>query len=112
MEPDQGEKMSVKIDLSGLKKLTQNAKELDGTHTVRLVDMLSPEFVSSHSKFADLNDLFAASGFKIDSPEDFVAIPDDQWDAFIAKSTDFGSWLEMQKSGHLHYVKAKLHKGL
>lgn len=104
--------MPIKIDRRGLDQLIKNAKELDGKHQVKMVDMLNPQFVSAHSKFDDLASLFAASGFKIDGPDDFAAIPDDQWDAFIAANTDFENWAEMQKAGHLHYVKGRLNKGL
>ncbi|WP_460418760.1 hypothetical protein [Pseudomonas sp. microsymbiont 2] len=104
--------MSVKIDRSGLDKLIENAKEVDGKHQVKLVDMMNPAFISAHSKFADLEALFAASGFKVDSAEDFAAIPDDEWDTFIKENTDFESWLDMQKTAGAEYVKAKLFSGL
>ena len=104
--------MSVRINRSGLDQLIKNAKELDGKHQVKMVDVLSPGFVSIHSKYEDLESLFAASGFKINGPDDFAAIPDDEWDDFIAANTDFDNWLEMQKAGHLHYLKGRLHKGL
>ncbi|CAI2797055.1 hypothetical protein K7402_04870 [Pseudomonas fluorescens group sp.] len=104
--------MKITINRKGLDQLLKNAKEMEGTHQVKLTDTLNPEFVSSHSKFSDLEDLFAASGFKIDSPEDFAAIPDDEWDKFISENTDFTSWEEMQRSGGIEYMKAKLNKGL
>ena len=104
--------MPIKIDRSGLDRLIKNAKELDGKHQVKMIDVLNPEFVSAHSKFDDLESLFAASGFKIDGPDDFAAIPDDQWDAFITANTDFDNWAEMQKAGHLQYVSSRLKKGL
>lgn len=104
--------MKITINRKGLDQLLKNAKEMEGAHQVKLTDTLNPEFVSSHSKFSDLEDLFAASGFKIDSPEDFAAIPDDEWDKFISENTDFTSWEEMQRSGGIEYMKAKLNKGL
>ncbi|NWA81650.1 hypothetical protein [Pseudomonas sp. D2002] len=104
--------MKITINRKGLDRLLKNAKEMEGAHQVKLIDTLNPEFVSSHSKFSDLETLFAASGFKIDSPEDFAAIPDDEWDKFISENTDFTSWEEMQRSGGIKYMKAKLNKGL
>ena len=104
--------MKITINRKGLDQLLKNAKEMEGTHQVKLTDTLNPKFVSSHSKFSDLEALFAASGFKIDSLEDFAAIPDNEWDKFISENTDFTSWEEMQRSGGTEYMKAKLHKGL
>ena len=104
--------MPIKIDRSGLDRLIKNAKELDGRHQVKMVDVLNSEFVSAHSKFDDLDSLFAASGFKIRSPDDFAAIPDDQWDAFINANTDFDNWAEMQRAGHLQYLSSRLKNGL
>lgn len=104
--------MKITINRKGLDQLLKNAKEMEGTHEVKLTDTLNPEFVSSHSKFSNLEALFAASGFKTDSREDFAAIPDDEWDKFISENTDFSSWEEMQRVGGAAYMKAKLHKGL
>ncbi|MGE6562141.1 hypothetical protein ACQKF2_07540 [Pseudomonas hunanensis] len=104
--------MSVKINRSGLDKLIKNAKELQATKQVKLVDLMNPSFIAAHSKFEDLDALFAASGFKVDSAEDFAAIPDDKWDAFISENTDFDNWLEMQKVAHAEFAKSVLNKGL
>jgi hypothetical protein len=104
--------MKITINRKGLDQLLKNAKELEGTHQVKLVEILNPEFVSSHSTFADLETLFAASGFKIDSPDDFAAIPDDEWDKFILENTDFSSWEEMQRSGGAAHMKKRLNKDI
>ncbi len=104
--------MSVKINRSGLDKLMKNAKELQATKQVKLVDLMNPTFIAAHSNFEDLGALFAASGFKVDSAEDFAAIPDAEWDAFISENTDFDNWLEMQKAAHAEFAKSILNKGL
>ncbi|MDH1101125.1 hypothetical protein N5C37_08380 [Pseudomonas mosselii] len=104
--------MPVKINRSGLDKLMKNAKELQSTKQVSLNKLLSPAFISAHSKFRDLDELFSASGYKIDSTEDFAAIPDEEWDSFISKSTDFDNWLDMQKAAHAEFARSILNKGL
>ncbi|OPB16921.1 MULTISPECIES: hypothetical protein [Pseudomonas] len=104
--------MKITINRGGLDQLLKNAKELEGTHQVKLVDMFNPEFVSKHSKFADLDALFAASGFKIDTADDLAAVPDDEWDKFISENTDFSSWAEMQSSAGTEHVRARLNKGV
>ncbi len=79
-----------------LNDLAQRARDLDGQHSVPLPELMPPDFVSGCSSFATVDELFAASPFKLDSPEDFKAIPDAEWDEFIAANTSFTSWEEMQ----------------
>lgn len=81
-----------------IKDLAKRAQDLDGQHEVPLAELMPPEFVSGCTSFASLEELFEASPFKIDSAEDFKAIPDAEWDTFIAESTSFASWQEMQKA--------------
>lgn len=102
--------MTVKSDLSGLKKLKENLEAMQGTHSVQLSEILTPELVSSHSRFADFDSLLAEAG--ITTKEEFEAYPDADFDAFVAANTDFESWLDMQKQGAAAYAKAQLLKGL
>ncbi|WP_460152793.1 hypothetical protein [Pseudomonas sp. S2_B07] len=104
--------MSFKIDLSGFDKLKQNIETLAATTEVKLGDMMNPAFVSAHSSFANLDDLVNGSGFKVETAEDFKAIPDDEWDIFIKENTDFESWQEMQAAAHRDYVAAIIGKGI
>lgn len=82
--------LSKKLD-----KLAKSAKGLDGTHTVSMTDILTSNFISEHTRFANANELFEASGFKCDSQEDFEAIPEDELDKFIQSESSFGSWKDM-----------------
>lgn len=102
--------MKVKADFSGLKKLQENLEALEGTHQVPLSDILTPEFVSSHSQFPDFDTLLTAVG--VTNKEEFAALPDEEFDTFIAANTDFEGWLDMQKQGGAAYAKAQLLKGL
>lgn len=104
--------MKITIDKSGMKQLEKNYAELAATTEVRLIDKMPPAFVSAHSSFADLDALFKGSGFKIDTLDDFAAIPDEDWEAFIKANTDFESWSEMQLVAHREYIKAKLDQGM
>ena len=67
---------------------------------------------SNCSNFNDIEHLFEASGFTVESKEDFEAIPDDKWNEFIVKNTSFNSWEDMQKEAMNLYVKEQLLKGL
>lgn len=104
--------MSIKTDFSGLKKLAQNAKEIDGTHSVELAKVLSPSFMASHTSSRDFDSFCELGGFKVESAEDFAAIPDQEWEDHVMKNTKFPSWLEMQKTAAAEYMKAQLFKGI
>lgn len=77
--------------------LAQRAKDLDGPHNVPVAELMPPEFISKCSSFETIDALFEASPFKIESAEDFAAIPDDAWDEFIVQNTSFESWEAMQQ---------------
>ncbi|WP_445772908.1 hypothetical protein [Shewanella sp.] len=104
--------MPLKIEMNGLKKLKQNLEDLHGTHKVELKEILTPEFLGECSSFSDLDQLFIASGFDVKSPEDFKAVPDDEWEAFITNNTKFESWENMQQAAMDKYMKSKLFAGL
>ncbi|ABF42474.1 conserved hypothetical protein [Candidatus Koribacter versatilis Ellin345] len=60
------------------------------------------------SQFISVDDLFAASDFKVETPEDFKAIPDDQWDDFIRKNTSYESWNAMLTDAASEWTAKKL----
>ena len=75
-----------------LKDLSRRAENLSGTHSVPLTDLLTPEFLAGCSCFGSADQMFEASGFKVESKEDFEAIPDADWDSFIRGNTSYASW--------------------
>jgi len=91
-----------------LNDLAKKAEELDGQHTVGLNELLTPSFVSKHTRFANADDLFEASGFKVESQEDFEAIPDAEWDQFIRSVSSFSSWQEMLQAATEEWAAKKL----
>lgn len=99
-------------NFKGLEKLQKNMQELSKKTEIKLTELMSPSFVSGCSKFATIEDLFDASGFVVESPADFAAIPDEAWEEFIVENTSFNSWNEMQQKAMEYYTKQQLHKGL
>lgn len=91
-----------------LDQLAKNAKGLDGTHSVSLTDVLTPAFVSRHTRFSDAEQLFEAGGFSANSQEEFEAIPEDKLDRFISSESSFGSWKEMLSAAGAAWAKGKL----
>jgi len=102
----------VSYDDSGLRRLEENLRGLSDTHQVPLTTMLSPAFMQHHTQFASFEAMLAASPFSVESAEDFKAIPDDEWDAFVRRATRFHSWEAMQKEAGVQWVKEQLLKGI
>jgi hypothetical protein len=88
-------KVTVEKNLKPLEDLARNARELDGRHEVSIADLLTPEFLGRCTRFRSADELFESSGFKVQSTDDFAAIPDTEWDSFICKNTNFATWQDM-----------------
>ena len=80
-----------------LAELAEEARRAYGFQ-ISIEELMPSEFISECSSFASIDDLFAASPFKLDSWADFNAIPDTEWDAFISSQTSYNDWEEMQKA--------------
>lgn len=102
----------MKLDLKGFDKLEKNVSGLSDTDSISLDALMNPSFISSCSQYSSFEELVEASGFKVESKEDFAAIPDQEWEQFIQTNTSYESWIEMQQAAGINYVKAKLFKGL
>jgi hypothetical protein len=93
------------MGFDGLKDLQEKMDALANKKSVSLSDLLSPNFMASCSSFKNAQELFDKSGFKIDSKEDFAAIPDDAWDKYISQNTKYNSWSDMQRAAHEDWLK-------
>lgn len=80
-----------------LRRLADNAAAMDGEHSIPLTELCPPAFMAEHTDFATIEEMFGASEFAVGTPEDFAAIPDAEWDAFIANRTRFSDWRTMQE---------------
>ena len=58
-------------------------------------DLFPGEFMKQYTEFESIQELLSSGGFFINSEEDYEAIPDQDIDAYIQKTTKFGSWREM-----------------
>jgi len=94
--------------LKHLRELSQRAQELDGQHEMTLGELMSGDFVAGCSKFGNLQELFNASGFSLETAEEFQAVPDNEWDAFIATNTSYHSWAEMKSAAVREWARKKL----
>ena len=103
------------IKVTGLDELTKKlddmaarAKALHGTHQVQINDLLNPPFISAHTRFADIDALFGAGGFKADTTEEFEAIPEDKLDAFVSAESGFTTWSDMVQAASKEWATKKL----
>lgn len=99
--------MGIKVtaDMSGLEDLERKLRELDGTHSVPLAELMPDDFIRRHTDFATLGKMLDASGLTLESQEDFES---DEWDAFVAERTSFESWEEMQQKAAGEWVGRRL----
>jgi hypothetical protein len=101
-----------KLEMKGFDKvqrrlddMAKRAAELDGKHqVVSLSELLNDDFIAKHSSFTSFDKLLAASSFKVETKEDFEAIPDAEWDTYIAANTSFESWEEMQRQAASEHI--------
>lgn len=104
--------MPIKSDFSRLDKLKKNLNELGNTSKVAFVDLLSADFLSSCSSFSSFEEFMNATGFKVESSEDFDAIPQNDMDQFVSKNTTYSNWTELLQAAAGEYAKKQLFKGL
>lgn len=103
--------MKIESDLSGLKKLTNNAKALQGSG-VSLAEILNDSFIQSNTPFNDLNELFEKGGFKFETLEEFEAIPDEELNTFIASISEYSTFQDMIGAAGAALIRSRLFKGL
>lgn len=94
--------------LDELQKLQKRLEELDGSHQIPFDEMFEPAFMIEFTDFTSIDEMFEASGYKVENDEDFAAIPDAEWDQFVARTTRFASWEEMQQEAGNRWVQKKL----
>ncbi|MBC3946685.1 hypothetical protein H8S21_15240 [Erwinia persicina] len=95
----------------GIDKISKNLKKIAETKSVGFGELFNKEFLAACSSFSSLEDMFEKSGFKVETPEDFKAIPDDEWESFIIKNTSYDSWEEMQSDAGSKYFQKILNDG-
>lgn len=87
--------------------LSQKVHELDGQN-IPMSEVLTGDFISRSTKFSSLEELLEASGFKIESQDDFAAIPVDDLDRFIRSNSPFDSWNALLSTAGSEWAKKKL----
>lgn len=102
----------MKDGFNNLRKLSDNLKKMDGEQEVSLGTLFNEGFIQSNTDFESIDDLFEKAGFKVESQEDFAAIPQEEIDTFVRENTKFESFTDLQQKAAAEYVRKQLFKGL
>lgn len=91
-----------------MKEITDKLDSIEGSHSVSFPELFHEQFMQQHTSHSSIDAMFKASGFSIASKEDFERIPNDEWEKFVVSTTNFSSWLEMQRIAGKEYMIKKL----
>ncbi|MEG9437830.1 hypothetical protein JAO29_16910 [Edaphobacter sp. HDX4] len=91
-----------------LEDLADRAESLHGTQQVPLSELLTPGFLAKHTRFLSEDEMFEASGYKVDTAGDFEKIPDEDWDEFIRQNTPFAAWSDMLSAAATEWTRKRL----
>ena len=58
-------------------------------------ELFTSEFMRQYTQYESIEELLSSGGFEVNSEEDYEAIPDEDIDAHVRKTTNFRSWKEM-----------------
>lgn len=86
-----------------LRKAYGGAKELLKADEVFVLPLLTDSFVERYTTFFTAQQMFNESGFVIRNAKELKGIPADEWDSFIARSSEFDSWNEMLQAAISEY---------
>ena len=62
---------------------------------ITFTELFTSEFMRLYTQFESIEELLSSGGFKVNSEEDYEAIPDEDIDAYVVNTTNFRSWKEM-----------------
>ncbi|WP_243450303.1 hypothetical protein [Desulfosporosinus sp. Sb-LF] len=63
--------------------------------SILFTELFTSEFMQRYTQFESIEELLSSGGFEVNSEEDYEAIPDEDIDIHVAKTTNFSSWKEM-----------------
>jgi hypothetical protein len=90
------------------KQFLNRLEELSNPQQVSFAELFTQDFMRSYTQFQSFELMLEASDFSVESAEDFLAIPETEWDQFVNQKTQFSNWQEMQKTAAAELMKKKL----
>lgn len=91
-----------------LKRMERAAKDLENTHSVSFDELFLNSFMRKYTNFSNFDQFLSSGNFIVNSQEDFEAIPDNEIDLHVSKTTKFSSWEDMLGKATEEYALKKL----
>jgi hypothetical protein len=88
--------LRVSVDDSGFRELERKLADLQSRRSVSFAELFTSSFMSRHTRLRSFEQLIAASGFNVETKQDFLDIPDSEWEEVVKRETSFHSWQDMQ----------------
>jgi hypothetical protein len=90
------------------KDFMNRLKALSSPQQVPLAKLFTPGFMQQHTQYTSFEAMLRASDFKVETAEDFLVIPEAEWEHFIQQHTSFPSWQAMQQVAAAEWAKKQL----
>ena len=90
-----------------LDKMQKAAENLDNAQ-IPIDDLLTNSFMKKYSNFSNFDEFLEAGNFVVNSQEDFEAIPENEMDSHVSKTTKFSSWDDMLGTAGEEYALKRL----
>jgi len=88
--------------------LAEDAQSIAGENSIPFSDLFNIQFMTSNTRFTDLDSMFATSPFRIESQSDFENLPLDQLDDFVRSCTGFSGWQEMFSTATTAWIERQM----
>ena len=105
--------MDIEIDTDGFKENLVNALEEETglrfgeENEIPFAELFPEEFMRLYTEFASMEAFLEASSWEVENQEDFRAIPDEPFDEYVDKHTDFPSWEVMYQTAGQRFMERK-----
>ena len=90
-----------------LDKMQKAAENLDNAQ-IPIDDLLTNSFMKKYSNFSNFDEFLEAGNFVVNSQEDFEAIPENEMDSHVSKTTKFSSWDDMLGTAGEEYALKRI----
>ena len=91
-----------------LEQMQQAVEDLGEERSVTFEELFTEVFMEEYTNYSSIDELLEAGGFHAETNEEFDAIPEEELDAHIAKTTNFDSWEEMLSQATGQYISDQL----
>ncbi len=91
-----------------LDKLQKNIKEVSGTNTYKLSDILTSEFIRTNTTFRSYDDMIDKSGLELTETTAEELYLNDELNSFIKANTKFASFKDMVTLAAQEYVAKRV----